>query len=63
MAIFETAKYFENKGVKNTIGINKGGTVDLGFVKLTMTNALHSCSIKDGDNCFTAARLRDMCSR
>ena len=50
VAIFETAKYFENKGVKNTIPINKGGTVDLGFVKLTMTNALHSCSIKDGEN-------------
>jgi len=50
VAIFETAKYFESKGVKNTIPINKGGTLDLGFVKLTMTNALHSCSIKDGDN-------------
>jgi L-ascorbate metabolism protein UlaG (beta-lactamase superfamily) len=50
IAIFETAQYFEKKGVKNTVGINKGGTVDLGFVKLTMTNALHSCSIKDGDN-------------
>jgi L-ascorbate metabolism protein UlaG (beta-lactamase superfamily) len=23
--------------------------VDLGFVKLTMTHALHSCAIKDGD--------------
>lgn len=50
IAIFETAKYFEGKGVENTVGINKGGTVDLGFVKLTMTNALHSCSIKDGNN-------------
>jgi L-ascorbate metabolism protein UlaG (beta-lactamase superfamily) len=50
VAIFETASYFEKKGVKNTIGINKGGTVDLGFAKLTMTHALHSCSIKDGDN-------------
>jgi len=50
VAIFETAAFFERKGVKNTIGINKGGTLDLGFVKLTMTNALHSCSIKDGDN-------------
>jgi L-ascorbate metabolism protein UlaG (beta-lactamase superfamily) len=49
IAIFETAAFFEKKGVKNTIGINKGGTVDLGFVKLTMTHALHSCSIKDGD--------------
>ena len=50
VAIFETASWLEKKGVKNTIGINKGGTVDLGFVKLTMTHALHSCSIKDGDN-------------
>ncbi len=50
VAIFETASWLEKKGVKNTIGINKGGTVDLGFVKLTMTQALHSCSIKDGDD-------------
>ncbi len=49
VAIFETASWFEKKGVKNTIGMNKGGTVDLGFVSLTMTHALHSCSIKDGD--------------
>lgn len=49
IAIFETAAWLEKKGAKNTIGINKGGTVDLGFVKLTMTNALHSCSIKDGN--------------
>jgi L-ascorbate metabolism protein UlaG (beta-lactamase superfamily) len=50
IAIFETAAWLEKKGVKNTIGINKGGTIDLGFAKLTMTHALHSCSIKDGDN-------------
>ncbi len=49
VAIFETASWLEKKGAKNTIGINKGGTVDLGFVKLTMTHALHSCSIKDGN--------------
>lgn len=50
VAIFETAAWLEKKGVKNTVGINKGGTVDLGFVKLTMTHALHSCSIKDGND-------------
>ncbi len=49
VAIFETASWLEKKGAKNTNGMNKGGTVDLGFVKLTMTHALHSCSIKDGD--------------
>jgi L-ascorbate metabolism protein UlaG (beta-lactamase superfamily) len=50
VGIFEITSWFEDKGVKNTIGMNKGGTVDLGFVKLTMTHALHSSSIKDGDN-------------
>ncbi len=50
IAIFETAAWLEKKGAKNTIGINKGGTVDLRFVKLSMTHALHSCSIKDGDD-------------
>ncbi len=49
VGIFELTSYFEKKGVKNTIGMNKGGTVDLGFAKLTMTQALHSSSIKDGD--------------
>lgn len=49
VAIFETASWFEQKGVKNTVGMNKGGTLDLGFIKLTMTHALHSCAIKDGD--------------
>jgi L-ascorbate metabolism protein UlaG (beta-lactamase superfamily) len=50
VAILETSAWFEKKGVKNTIGMNKGGTVDLGFVKLTMTHAIHSCAIKDGSD-------------
>ena len=50
VAIFEITSWLEKKGVKNTIGMNKGGTVDLGFAKLTMTHALHSSAIKDGDN-------------
>jgi L-ascorbate metabolism protein UlaG (beta-lactamase superfamily) len=49
VAIFETASFLERKGVQKTIGMNKGGTVDLDFVKLTMTHALHSNAIKDGD--------------
>jgi L-ascorbate metabolism protein UlaG (beta-lactamase superfamily) len=49
VAIFEVASYFAKKGVKNTVGINKGGTFDLGFAKLTMTHAIHSAAIKDGD--------------
>jgi L-ascorbate metabolism protein UlaG (beta-lactamase superfamily) len=48
-AMVEVAGVCAAKGVKYTIGFNKGGTVDLGFVKLTMTHALHSSSISDGD--------------
>jgi L-ascorbate metabolism protein UlaG (beta-lactamase superfamily) len=49
-AMVEVAGFCASKGVKNTVGFNKGGTVDLGFVKLTMTQALHSSSITDGDH-------------
>ncbi len=49
VAIFETATWLESKGVKQTIGINKGGTLDLGFAKLTMTHAIHSCGILDDE--------------
>ena len=48
VAIFEIASWLQTKGVEHTTGMNKGGTVDLGFVKLTMTHALHSGAIKDG---------------
>jgi L-ascorbate metabolism protein UlaG (beta-lactamase superfamily) len=47
VAMVEVAGWIASKGVSNTIGFNKGGTVDLGFVKLTMTHALHSSSIDD----------------
>jgi len=49
VAIYEVASHFAKKGVKNTVGINKGGTFDLGFAKLTMTHAIHSAAIKDGE--------------
>jgi L-ascorbate metabolism protein UlaG (beta-lactamase superfamily) len=47
VAIFETANWLDSKGVSQTVGMNKGGTFDLGFVKLTMTHAIHSCGILD----------------
>ena len=49
-AIYELAAILQNKGVKDVIGFGKGGTVDLGFATLTMTNAFHSSSFKDGNN-------------
>lgn len=49
IGVFEMAAWLEHKGVQNTIGINKGGTLDLGWVKVTMVHADHSCGIQDGD--------------
>lgn len=47
VAIYETAHWLESKGVKNTIGMNKGGTVSVGPISATMTHAVHSCGILD----------------
>jgi L-ascorbate metabolism protein UlaG (beta-lactamase superfamily) len=49
VAIYETAFWLESKGAKNTIGMNKGGTVTAGPISATMTHAIHSCGIQDGD--------------
>src|ERR1700743_1241345 len=48
-SIVEIGSWLGSKGVENTIAFNKGGTIDLDFVKLTMTHALHTSSISDGD--------------
>lgn len=47
VAIHETCKWLESKGVKNTLGMNKGGTQKVGEVEATMVNAIHSCGIED----------------
>jgi L-ascorbate metabolism protein UlaG (beta-lactamase superfamily) len=49
VAIYETAHWLEKKGVKNTSGMNKGGSQMVGPVKVTMTHAIHSCGILDGE--------------
>lgn len=48
VAMFETAAWFESKGVKNVIGISKGGTVKVGEIEVTMVHAIHSNGIQDG---------------
>jgi len=50
VAIYETGHWLEKKGTKNVIGMNKGGTVHVGPVSVTMTHAVHSCGILDGEN-------------
>ena len=49
VAIYETAHWLESKGAKGVIGMNKGGTVTVGPISATMTHAIHSCGIQDGD--------------
>ncbi|HTV58469.1 MAG TPA: metal-dependent hydrolase [Verrucomicrobiae bacterium] len=49
VAIFETCLWLESKGVKNTTAMNKGGTQKVGEIEVTMTDAVHSCGILDGD--------------
>jgi L-ascorbate metabolism protein UlaG (beta-lactamase superfamily) len=49
VAIFETCKWLESKGVKNVNPMNKGGSQKVGPVTFTMTHAVHSCGIVDGE--------------
>ncbi|HXK62165.1 MAG TPA: metal-dependent hydrolase [Acidobacteriota bacterium] len=47
--IFEIAKWLEGKGAQNISAMNKGGTQQLGDVRVTMVDARHSCGILEED--------------
>lgn len=47
IAIFELADYVNKKGVKDTVGMNLGGTVKLNEVAVTMVDAKHSAAAAD----------------
>ena len=47
VAIYELATYLTKKGVANTIGMNLGGSVQLGEVAATMVEAKHSSAAQD----------------
>ncbi|HEV2490261.1 MAG TPA: metal-dependent hydrolase [Candidatus Acidoferrales bacterium] len=49
VGIYETCAWLESKGVQNTMGMNKGGTAEVGELEVTMVHAIHSCGIQDGD--------------
>jgi L-ascorbate metabolism protein UlaG (beta-lactamase superfamily) len=49
IAIHEICLWLTSKGVENCSGMNKGGTQAAGPLKVTMTHAVHSCGIQDGD--------------
>ncbi len=47
VGIFELCHWLESQGVDNLSGMNKGGTQQVGSVRVTMTHADHSCGILD----------------
>jgi L-ascorbate metabolism protein UlaG (beta-lactamase superfamily) len=47
VAIYELATYMAGKGVAKTIGMNLGGSVQLGDVTATMVEAKHSSAAQD----------------
>lgn len=49
VAIYETCEWLKKKGVTDTRSMNKGGSQTVGPVTATMTHAIHSCGITDGD--------------
>ncbi len=49
VAIFETYLWLTGKGVKNGLGMNKGGSVPVQGLTVRMVDARHSCGIQDGD--------------
>lgn len=47
VAIHEIAVWLESKGIKTARGMNKGGTLSVANVAVTMTHALHSSSLME----------------
>ena len=53
VAIFELATYFQSKGLKDTVGMNMGRTVDVKGLKITLVPAVHSSGIvEDGKSIY-----------
>lgn len=54
VGIFELCTWLEKKGAKNAAAMNKGASMTVGDVKVTMVHADHSCGILDGDQIIYA---------
>jgi L-ascorbate metabolism protein UlaG (beta-lactamase superfamily) len=46
---YEISLYLGSKKVEKTHGINKGGSIQLHGIRVTMVHAVHSSTIQDGD--------------
>jgi L-ascorbate metabolism protein UlaG (beta-lactamase superfamily) len=51
---FETSLWLGKQGVTKTHGMNKGGTLALHGIRITMVHAIHSNSIQEGDRLLLA---------
>ena len=49
VANFEIVSYLQSQGVENVVPIQKGGTTEVGGIKVTATHAFHSSSIQTED--------------
>ena len=49
---FEISLYLSDRGVKRTTGMNIGGTLPLQGIRITMVNAIHSSSIREGSTFY-----------
>lgn len=59
VANFEIVGYLQSQGIENVVPIQKGGTVQVGGVKVTAVNAFHSSSIsgEDGSTIYAGEPL------
>ena len=49
-SIVELSGWLSKQGVKNAVGMNKGGSTVIAGVKATLTHALHTSGIQDGES-------------
>lgn len=49
VGIFELCTWMQKKGVEKIAPMNKGGSQQVGDIRVTMVHADHSCGILDGD--------------
>ena len=55
VGMYELCTFVQKKGAKQIAPMNKGGTQQVGDIKVTMVNAHHSNTIDDGGLLFPAA--------
>ena len=55
VANFEIFSYLQSKGVENVMPMQKGGTAQVGGIKVTATHAFHSSSIAEEDGTIVYA--------